>query len=96
MCGISGYISRNRITEEELRIMNDTMIHRGPNDSGVEIYPFKDGYNIGFECRSGETGETHGTQNSARRYIVGPNPTCGTNFKCIVGTSAVRQPSKLK
>ncbi|WP_248405248.1 asparagine synthase (glutamine-hydrolyzing) [Butyrivibrio fibrisolvens] len=51
MCGISGYISRNRITEEELRIMNDTMIHRGPNDSGVEIYPFKDGYNIGFAQR---------------------------------------------
>lgn len=51
MCGISGYISRNRITEEELRIMNDTMIHRGPNDSGVEIYPFKDGYNVGFAQR---------------------------------------------
>ena len=33
-----------------------------------------------FKCRSGEIGETHGTQNSARRYIVGPNPTCGTNF----------------
>ena len=51
MCGISGYISRKRITEDELRAMNDTMIHRGPNDSGVEIYPFKDGYNIGFAQR---------------------------------------------
>ncbi|WP_022778581.1 asparagine synthase (glutamine-hydrolyzing) [Butyrivibrio sp. AE3009] len=51
MCGICGYISRNRITEEELRIMNDTMYHRGPNDSGVEIYEGKDGYSIGFAQR---------------------------------------------
>ena len=51
MCGICGYVSRNRITEDELRIMNDTMYHRGPNDSGVEIYPFHDGYTIGFAQR---------------------------------------------
>ena len=51
MCGLSGYISRRRITEEQLRAMNDTMVHRGPNDSGVEIYPYKDGYNIGFAQR---------------------------------------------
>ncbi len=51
MCGICGYISRNRITEEELRVMNDTMYHRGPNDSGVEIYEGKDGYSIGFAQR---------------------------------------------
>ena len=51
MCGISGYISKRRITEDELRAMNDTMIHRGPNDSGVEIYPFIDGYNVGFAQR---------------------------------------------
>lgn len=31
-------------------------------------------------CRVGETGETHGTQNSARRYIVGSNPTRGTTL----------------
>ncbi len=51
MCGISGYISKNRITEQELKIMNDTMYHRGPDDSGVEIYDGKDGYNIGFAQR---------------------------------------------
>ena len=51
MCGISGYISRNRITEDELRAMNDTMIHRGPNDSGVEIYDAPDGYSVGFAQR---------------------------------------------
>ena len=31
--------------------MNDTMYHRGPNDSGVEIYEGKDGYSIGFAQR---------------------------------------------
>ncbi len=51
MCGISGYISKKRITEEELRLMNDTMYHRGPNDSGVELYESKDGYTVGFAQR---------------------------------------------
>ncbi|SDB48026.1 asparagine synthase (glutamine-hydrolyzing) [Butyrivibrio sp. INlla16] len=51
MCGICGFFSKNRITEDELRIMNDTMIHRGPNDNGVELYPGKDGYTIGFAQR---------------------------------------------
>ncbi|WP_026669625.1 asparagine synthase (glutamine-hydrolyzing) [Butyrivibrio sp. AE3006] len=51
MCGICGYISKNRITEDELRAMNDTIIHRGPDDSGVELYPGKDGYIIGFAQR---------------------------------------------
>ena len=51
MCGICGYISKNRISEEQLRAMNDTMYHRGPDDFGVEIYPGKDGYAIGFAQR---------------------------------------------
>ncbi len=51
MCGICGYISKNRIGEDELRSMNDTMYHRGPNDSGVEIYEAKGGYSIGFAQR---------------------------------------------
>lgn len=51
MCGISGFISKREISKEDLRIMNDTMYHRGPDDSGVEIYPGKDGYNIGFAQR---------------------------------------------
>lgn len=51
MCGICGYISRNRITEDELRAMNDTMIHRGPDDNGVELYPGSDGYTVGFAQR---------------------------------------------
>lgn len=51
MCGICGYISKNRITEDDLRMMNDTMYHRGPNDSGVEIYDYADGYAIGLAQR---------------------------------------------
>ncbi|WP_026650877.1 asparagine synthase (glutamine-hydrolyzing) [Butyrivibrio proteoclasticus] len=51
MCGICGYISKKRITEEQLREMNDTMFHRGPNDSGVEIFESKNDYAIGFAQR---------------------------------------------
>lgn len=41
MCGISGFVSKSPITIEELTVMNDSMIHRGPDDAGVEIYPMK-------------------------------------------------------
>ena len=51
MCGICGYVSKKRITEDELRTMNDTMIHRGPNDSGVELYDGTNDYVIGFAQR---------------------------------------------
>ena len=51
MCGISGFVSKRKITKEELRIMNDTMTHRGPDDSGVELYEGKDGYTIGLAQR---------------------------------------------
>ena len=51
MCGISGFISKRRITLEDLTAMNDTMYHRGPNDSGVEIYDAAGGYAVGFAQR---------------------------------------------
>lgn len=45
MCGINGYISFNNKSENELRqqisLMNDLIIHRGPDDDGIFIY--KDG-----------------------------------------------------
>lgn len=37
MCGVVGIISRNDIEEDNLRMMNDTMLHRGPDGSGVFI-----------------------------------------------------------
>ncbi len=51
MCGISGFYSRQRITTDTLKLMNDTMIHRGPDDSGVEIYEAAHGYTVGLAQR---------------------------------------------
>lgn len=51
MCGICGFISKQNITLEQLRGMNDTMYHRGPNDSGEEIYPARDGFTVGLAQR---------------------------------------------
>ncbi len=35
MCGICGYFSDKTVLPETLEQMNDTMIHRGPDDSGI-------------------------------------------------------------
>lgn len=51
MCGICGFFSRNRITEEELHEMNNTMYHRGPDDHGVQLYPAGNGYEVGLAQR---------------------------------------------
>lgn len=51
MCGICGFISKNTITSDQLKQMNDTMYHRGPNDHGEEIYPASGGYNVGLAQR---------------------------------------------
>lgn len=51
MCGICGYISKTPISKDKLSEMNDTMIHRGPDDRGVEMYEGREGYSIGFAQR---------------------------------------------
>ena len=51
MCGICGFVSRQQISLEQLRQMNDTMRHRGPNDSGEEIFAGRDGYSVGLAQR---------------------------------------------
>jgi len=51
MCGICGFVSKNTITAEQLKLMNDAMYHRGTDDSGEEIYPAKNGYYVGFAQR---------------------------------------------
>lgn len=51
MCGICGYVSRQRITTEVLSVMNDTMYHRGPDDYGAVVFAEKDGYNVGLAHR---------------------------------------------
>ena len=38
MCGISGILSTNRgpkVQKDQLKLMSDSMIHRGPDDSGI-------------------------------------------------------------
>lgn len=51
MCGICGFVSRQRITLEQLKEMNQTMYHRGPDDGGEEIFPMEGGYSIGLAQR---------------------------------------------
>lgn len=51
MCGICGFISRKNITIEELKKMNDTIYHRGPDDAGEEIYALSDGRSVGLAQR---------------------------------------------
>ncbi|MCR4990332.1 MAG: asparagine synthase (glutamine-hydrolyzing) [Lachnospiraceae bacterium] len=54
MCGISGFVTKKHIDIPTLKAMNDTMIHRGPDDEGVEIYEMKgsfSGYSVGFAQR---------------------------------------------
>ncbi|MDD4526068.1 MAG: asparagine synthetase B, partial [Lachnospiraceae bacterium] len=51
MCGICGYISTNIISREQLTVMNDSMFHRGPDDSGVELYDAGSGFTVGLAQR---------------------------------------------
>lgn len=51
MCGICGFVTKADVTVTQLKNMNDTMYHRGPDDSGEEIYPAKDGYLVGMAQR---------------------------------------------
>jgi asparagine synthase (glutamine-hydrolysing) len=51
MCGICGFISKRNISLDLLNQMNDTMIHRGPDDRGADILQGDDGYHIGMAHR---------------------------------------------
>lgn len=51
MCGICGFVTKKSISERQLQLMNDTMYHRGPDDSGVELYEGRNGYTVGFAHR---------------------------------------------
>lgn len=51
MCGICGFFSKNRITEDNLQKMNNTMYHRGPDDHGVQLYSSRNGYCVGLAQR---------------------------------------------
>jgi len=51
VCGICGFVSRQKISIDELHEMNDAMAHRGPDDRGAFILPLKDGYSMGLAQR---------------------------------------------
>ncbi len=51
MCGICGYIRRREVTPGQLKKMNDTMYHRGPDDSGEEFFGMAGGYRVGLAQR---------------------------------------------
>ena len=52
MCGICGFYSKNNENLDNLIRMNNTMVHRGPNDHGEEIFDCMKGiYHIGMAQR---------------------------------------------
>lgn len=51
MCGICGYLTKREYNEQMLKDMNDTMRHRGPDDSGIYQSQLQTGYYLGFAHR---------------------------------------------
>lgn len=51
MCGICGFYSKRKETMENLIQMNNTLIHRGPDDHGEEICEIHNGYSVGLAHR---------------------------------------------
>ena len=50
MCGICGYVNKKMLKKGILSEMNDTMYHRGPNDSGVWEQEVED-FSVGMAHR---------------------------------------------
>lgn len=51
MCGICGYLARERLTDTQLSNMNNTMLHRGPDDEGIETVSIGNEWYMGFGHR---------------------------------------------
>lgn len=51
MCGICGFYTNKDITFNQLKQMNDTMVHRGPDDSGEMIFDAGNRYICGMAHR---------------------------------------------
>ncbi len=50
VCGICGYVSNEPLAPEVLEAMNNTMVHRGPDDSGI-VTNEQNGYYFGLAHR---------------------------------------------
>ena len=51
MCGICGFYSKRKESLDNLVQMNNTLIHRGPDDHGEELYDIQNGYCVGMAHR---------------------------------------------
>ena len=51
MCGICGYVSKKGYSVKILENMNDTLIHRGPDDAGVYQCSLRSGEQLGLAQR---------------------------------------------
>lgn len=51
MCGICGFMTCNAVKIENLRNMNATLAHRGPDDHGEELYKLRDCWSVGLAHR---------------------------------------------
>ena len=51
MCGICGFVSKQNISLDQLKTMNQTMLHPGPDDGGEEIYMLHQGHMVGLAQR---------------------------------------------
>lgn len=51
MCGICGFVSNIELSKDTLIKMNNTLVHRGPDDHGEEIYQMNYGRYVGFAQR---------------------------------------------
>lgn len=51
MCGICGFITKRTIRIDDLKRMNATLVHRGPDDQGEEIYELRNNWIVGFGHR---------------------------------------------
>lgn len=68
MCGICGFASLEKVNCAVLERMNDSMIHRGPDDSGTEIFePKYVNKLVNWYLRTGDQGL--GTGNNYSRIV---------------------------
>ncbi len=51
MCGICGFVTKKNIPLEVLNKMNDSMLHRGPDDHGADIIHLSGDYSLGLAQR---------------------------------------------
>lgn len=51
MCGICGYLAKERLTDAQLSNMNDTMLYRGPDDRGIETESIDNVWYVGLGHR---------------------------------------------